>query len=452
MPKKKIDIFILALLGFLSLGLILSALPPVRSWTIPNVPRLFVFLKVYLFFQLLGVFNILLGLGILRIRDITLKELGTLTWMLEIGVAGFVFVSVFFIRLDWGILPFYAGLRHVFISLRILLPVVIFLTGALFLFRRSKKRFGARELAILVGLSFLFNLAIVAVNPSFVTEMTRTFNRRSVEYYGDVPKVDRDFLSNYVDKMPTLSLHGKTHPPLATLFLWALTHMGVGIFGASAITTFFGSLTLLFVYGITYDLFGDETARIAAGVFCLVPAVVLYSAVSVDALFMFLCAATIFFFQRSLYNFRYAPLLALFFSLALFSTFVSGFLLLTFAIWVGLSRFQGSLPKTACRNLAWGGGLTVIIYLALYWGLNYNILEVFFRAQDLNSAIMSSGSRPRPYSYWVAGNLVDYFTFLGFPLFAVVCLYAWKIKKKVLLRISRFWPFCSQSCFLTSPA
>jgi 4-amino-4-deoxy-L-arabinose transferase-like glycosyltransferase len=251
--------------------------------------------------------------------------------------------------------------------------------------------------------------------------------------------------------MPQLTLHGKTHPPLATLFLWVLTRMGLGIFGASLATILFGSLTLVFVYGISHDLFGEEAARIGVGVFWLVPAVILYSAVSMDALFMFLCAATIFFFQRTLYETRYAAFLALFFGLALFSTFVAGFLLLVFAVWIGLSYVLQSLPTNAYRNLAWGAGFTVLIHLALYWGLNYNVFDVFFQARNLNAAMMSS-PQARPYNYWVIGNLIDYFTFLGFPLFSVVCLYGWKIKKKSPYPISRLWRFYSPSLSLTSPA
>jgi hypothetical protein len=430
MPQTKIDKMILTLLGFLLAGMIIATLPPVRAWLIPAARKWQLFVQISYFYMVLGVLNFLVGLGLWKCKDINIKELGTLIWLLEVGVAGFIFISIFFLRLDWGILPFYAGLRSPYFSWRIFLPIAIFAAGMWFLSYRERSRLGARELAILVGLSFMLNLAVLAVNPSFVTEVTRTFNRVSVEYYGDIPKVDHNFFFHYADKMPYLSLHGKTHPPLATLFLWALTQMGFGIFGASLVTTLFGSLTLIFVYYISNDLFGEEAARISVGIFWLVPAIVLYSAVSMDILFMFLCTATVFCFQRALYKIHYVMPCALFFSLALFSTFTAGFLVLLFAIWIGLSHFKESLPITAYRNLTLAGGLIVLIHLVLYWGLNYNVIEVFLNARYLN-AIMMTGPRARPYSYWVVGNLVDYFTFLGFTVFSMVCLYGWSVKKKI---------------------
>jgi hypothetical protein len=327
----------------------------------------------------------------------------------------------------------------------------IFVTGFFLLNRWKGKRFGIGELLVLVGLSFLLNLAVLAINPSFVTGITRTFNRKSLEYYGDISKVDHEYFFHYVEKMPELSLHGKTHPPLATLFLWMLSRMGLGVFASSIVTVLFGSLTLVFVYLISRDLFGEEAARLGVGIFWLVPSVVLYSAVSMDALFMFLCAATVFFFQRSLYNIRYVPFGAVCFSLSLFSTFAAGFLLLLFTIWIGLSYFQENLPSDVSRNLALGGVLILIVHLVLYWGLNYNVVEVFFRARELNTAMMS-GPQARPYSYWVMGNLVDYFTFLGLPVFSVICLYGWNIKKKLPYPILCLRRLYLPSSFLISPA
>lgn len=450
MVRKKVDILILTVLLLLVGGLTLAAGSPFRKMLIPSFSRHF-YIHIYTCFLWLGVGNILIGLLLWKVGDDTLKKMGALTWILEIIVAGFVFISVFFLRFDWGILPFYAGLKPPFFSLRILPAVAIFATGLFLLNRWRSKRFGTGELLVLVGLSFLLNLAVLAVNPSFVTEVTRTFNRKSLEYYGDISKVDHEYFFHYVEKMPELSLHGKTHPPLATLFLWGLNRMGFGIFASSVITVLFGSLTLVFVYLISLDLFGEEAARLGVGIFWLVPSVVLYSAVSMDALFMFLCTATFFFFQRSLHNIRYVPFAAVCFSLAIFSTFTAGFLLLIFAIWVGLSYFQNNLPSDTFRNLALGGALVLIVHLALYWGINYNVVEVFFRARELNTAMMS-GPRARPYGYWVVGNLIDYFTFLGLPVFSAVCLYAWNIKKKLLYTIPCLWRLYSPSFCLISLA
>lgn len=428
MPQKKTDILILTLLGFLLGGVLLVTVLPIRDKVVPTFSRNF-YVHLYYFFLLLGGINILAGLGLKMVRDDTLKKLGTLTWLLEMAVAGFVFISIFILRLDWGILPFYAGLRQPYISLRILPAVAIFLVGVLYLSKRKNKRLSGGDLAVLVVFSFLLNMAVVAINPSFVTGISRTFSRTAIEYYGDISQVDHQFLFHYVDKMPQLSLHGKTHPPLAALFLWVLTRMGVGIFGASIATAIFGSLTLVFVYYIACDLFGEEAGRISALIFWLVPAVVLYSAVSMDILFMFLCTVTVYCFQRALHKVHYALLCAFSFSLALFSTFVAGFLFLVFLIWIALGHIRGSLPAMAYRNLAWAGGFIVIIHLALYWGLNYNVIEVFLSARHLN-VVMMTGPRARPYGYWVAGNLVEYFTFLGLPMFSMVCLYGWSLKKK----------------------
>jgi hypothetical protein len=450
MTKKKIDILILTILLFLVGGMILAASSPFRDMLIPTFSRHF-YIHIYTYFLWLGVGNIIIGLMLWKVRDATLKKIGSLTWILEIIVAGFVFTSVFFLRFDWGILPFFAGLKPAFFPLRMLPTAAIFATGLFLLNRWKDKRFGIGELLVLVGLSFLLNLAVLAINPSFMTGVTRTFNRKSKEYYGDISKVDHEYFFHYVEKMPELSLHGKTHPPLATLFLWILSRMGLGIFASSVVTVLFGSLTLVFVYLISRDLFGEEAARWGAGIFWLVPSVVLYSAVSMDVLFMFLCAATVFFFQRSLYNIRYVPLGAVCFSLALFSTFTAGFLLLIFAIWLGLSYFQENLPSDASRNLALGGVLILIVHLALYWGLNYNVVEVFSRARELNTAMMS-GPQARPYSYWIVGNLVDYFTFLGLPVFSVICLYGWNIKKKLPNSIPFLWRLYLPSSFLISPA
>jgi 4-amino-4-deoxy-L-arabinose transferase-like glycosyltransferase len=409
------------------------------------------FIRICYFYMALGIVNIAAGLGLWKCKDAAVKKLGVLTWLLEMAVAGFVFVSIFFIRLDWGVLPFYAGLRRWVLTSRILIPVGIFLAGFFFISHFENKIPAAKKLALLIFFSFSFHLGIVAVHPSFVGEVTRTFNRRGLEYYGDVAKVDSDFVYDYINRMPELSLHGKTHPPTAVLFLWGLTRAGFGIFGVSIATAFLGSLTLVFVFGIAKDLFGEEAAMKAAEIFWLAPAVVLYSAVSMDALFMFLCAAAVFFFQRALYKIHYTPLAAFSFTLALFSTFAAGFLLPVFAVWAGLNYSHGRMRTL--RNLAWTAGWVVLFHLAFYLVLNYNVVEVFFRAVDLNTAMMGSPRLGRrPYGYWMAGNLVDYFTFLGFPLFSLACLYGRRIKKKSRLPIFPSRRFYPASLFSISPA
>ena len=115
------------------------------------------------------------------------------------------------------------------------------------------------------------------------------------DYYADVPTVDRLGLRAFDARYPelaraglrALSVHATTHPAGAVVLLWVLSLLvGRHLLGVALLVVLIGALGAIPTYAIAREVYGEEAARAATILFAASPAVLLYSATSVDAAFM----------------------------------------------------------------------------------------------------------------------------------------------------------------------
>ena len=99
-----------------------------------------------------------------------------------------------------------------------------------------------------------------------ILTLLEPYTRTSLEYYGDVPRVDelgiRRFLRDYSkpEVFDTLSGHTRTHPPGGVLFLWHVSGLfGYNLISASLITILFTALTVIPIYRLAEMLYGKKS-------------------------------------------------------------------------------------------------------------------------------------------------------------------------------------------------
>ncbi len=108
------------------------------------------------------------------------------------------------------------------------------------------------------------------------------------DYTADLPlalAAPGRFLTSFVDLMPRLSLHGCTHPPGFTLFLAAAVRLlGGAPLARALLVIVLGALAMLPLHALACRRYGPEAARLAVALYAGVPAVLLFTATSLDAL------------------------------------------------------------------------------------------------------------------------------------------------------------------------
>ncbi len=155
-----------------------------------------------------------------------------------------------------------------------------------------------RLLLISVGFFLAISISVAMIDgyqevsgrqlPAFQEPYTRT----RYEYYNDVPKVDRvgllSFIRDYAkpELFSTLSGHAQTHPPGGILFLWIVSKLfGYNLLAASLGSIVFTSLTVIPIYRLARELYGELTARYTLVLFLITPNFVMFTGTSMDGPF-----------------------------------------------------------------------------------------------------------------------------------------------------------------------
>lgn len=416
--------------------------------SLPNLLRIQnLFSLSYLSYQIIGLLGVA-GLALFFIYRLKLipaslfKSLLMPCYWLGGGIVAFVLISKILLQgLDEsaaGIPPFYARWDFFDLAIKnfanpaVLMLVLAIIAGlAVGWIYFKKKTFSVGVLILLVGLSFgltffIGNLDVeivsgVNVGDSITQIVTLPFND-DMEYYASRNQVEPGSISNYIEIMPGLSAFAREHPPGPMLFLWLLSKLGLNIFWTSLAVALMGSLTLIPIFYAVKELFGGVPAKIAAILFIFVPGVILYSLTSMDIVYMFFAALAITMFIIALA--RTNLIWSLFFSLSLIVAFYMSFttvFILPFLVLLFLFNLK-TITRPWLKAVIMLGSFGGIYYLMMLL-LNYNAYEVAQKSLALQAesrvASLSEG-RTRLYAYHLFGNIVNFFVFLGLPLFFLV--------------------------------
>jgi len=244
------------------------------------------------------------------------------------------------------------------------------------------------------------------------------------DYIGAVPLVDsaRGFLHDYVARLPELPMHCQVHPPGGVLFLWWVDrYVWPGPAAGALATILAASLAVPAVYGLAREVLDERFARLAGCLFLLAPSVLLFSATSMDGVFLVPMAWTYFFLwmARSRRPWLYGGLGGLTAALSAMMTFSAAFLGLWGLAVLAVTALgdRRRLPTTV-RALAAAAASSVLFLAPVYLWSGYHLLENLGAAVRAHHAIMHGGNyaTARQYAHLVGGNLVALFAGAGIPV------------------------------------
>ncbi len=365
-------------------------------------------------------------------KHLTLKELLLLYAAAACFFLGFMLLCVG-MRWNWipgHVTPLYALFKPQALTLRHLIPVVLCL---LYLAALSKvDRINTSTLltlAFFVVTSLLFSLAIASMNSGFA-EVGAPFGRYGLDYYGDVPLVRSpgQFLRDFAELRPHMSMHAKTHPPGPILLLWVLWRLTAGETLQVAVwVVALASLTVVPLYMFARDLAGREAATAAAALYVVTPTIILYNATSMNAVYALFAVTTIFLFFRAMDRKTkvYAPLAGLAFALTVFMSYDMAILGIFFAVIFFLGVFDPARRRQTMLATALMLATFVAFYglLLLTTGFNFasSLREAVAQVHmDLHNMELYT---PRA-SYWIwrFGNPFEVLFFAGIPVAVLFAL------------------------------
>ncbi len=249
-----------------------------------------------------------------------------------------------------------------------------------------------------------------------------------LELFTDLPRVVSivDFISNYEELQPTLTVHAQTQPPGAVLLVYVLYRL-VGSPGAVAIAicvlAAIGSA--FFIRGILVRLLGvdEETAAYAVLLYLLLPAVQVYYLANVYAVVATLVSGVVYFY---LYEDRRVAFLGSSVCLFLltFITFLSVFAVLLLFTFEGLRALAGADNNSLLARMAsvlrpMGFPLLVTasvggVYLLLFVTTGFNYVDAFLYASSLeNPGGFMLVASPVEYVVTRVQDVMDILVFLG---------------------------------------
>jgi len=349
------------------------------------------------------------------------------------------------LRWDWipgHVTPLYAILKPHTFTLCHLIPAVLCL---LYLAALSKlDRINTSTLltlAFFVVASLLFSLTIASMNTGFA-EVGAPFERYGLDYYGDVPLVRSpgQFLRDFAELRPHMSMHAKTHPPGPILLLWALSFLSGGeVLRVATLVVALASLTIVPLYLFARDLAGREAATVAAALYVVTPTIILYNATSMNGVYALFAVTTVWLFFRAMDRRTevYAPLAGLAFALTVFMSYDMAILGIFFAVIFFFGVFDPSRRRKTMLATVLMLATFVAFYGVLLLTTGFNFVSSLREAvvqvhTDLHQMKLYT---PRA-SYWIwrFGNPFEVLFFAGIPV-AVLFVAEWA--NRVRTRASR---------------
>ena len=268
-----------------------------------------------------------------------------------------------------------------------------------------------------------------------ILTLLEPYKRTSMEYYGDVPRVDelgiRRFLKDYSkpELFNTLSGHTRTHPPGGVLFLWHVSGLfGYNLISASLITILFTALTVIPIYRLAEMFHGRKVARYALLLFLITPNFVMFTGTSMDGPFSVFPILSVYLFyvareretipDQKWYEFRlYSLLTGISLALGMFmtySTVVIGVFLCVIAL-LERKRFVQYL-----KVLLFAASGFIGFYLLLFVLTGFRPIEALWAAIQKDEAGMGTGYESiERYFHLSFANLFAFLIGVGFPITTV---------------------------------
>ena len=268
-----------------------------------------------------------------------------------------------------------------------------------------------------------------------ILTLLEPYTRTSLEYYGDVPRVDelgiRRFLRDYSkpEVFNTLSGHTRTHPPGGVLFLWHVSGLfGYNLVSASLISIIFTALTVIPIYRLGEHLYGEKVGRYALLLFLVTPNFVMFTGTSMDGPFSVFPILSIYLFYKARdretipdqkwYEWRpYSLLTGLSLALGMFmtySTVVVGVFLCVIPL-LERKQFVQYLKVLLFAAMGFIG-----FYLLLYVLTGFRPIEALWAAIKKDEAGMGTGYESvGRYFHLSFANLFAFLIGVGLPITAV---------------------------------
>ncbi|MBM3236412.1 glycosyltransferase family 39 protein [Candidatus Poribacteria bacterium] len=319
--------------------------------------------------------------------------------------------------------PLYAKLQTDF-SLWVI-PAIITLSAYIIVFRTF---FEKRKIPTYILLpAFILLLVLIDTTVAMIDgglkAVEEPYTRSGLEYYADVPKVEgiREFLRDYTKLLGTLSGHAQTHPPGGVLFLWLVSQLfGRGLLQAAFSTIVFTSFTVIPVYLLAKEIYGENTAKYALGLFLITPNMVMFTATAMDGPFSFFPIWSVYLFYKALSSrtVLYSILtgIALGFGMLMnYTTVVIGVFFIIAAIITFFAKREKF--KTTLAALSIAGGTFIFFYLFLYLWAKYNFISALWTSYKKDEGGMGTGyENPGRYFNVSIANLFAFLIGVGIPL------------------------------------
>ena len=263
--------------------------------------------------------------------------------------------------------------------------------------------------------------------PAFLEPYTRT----NYEYYGDVPKVEQtglwSFMRDYAkpELFSTLSGHAQTHPPGGILFLWVVSKLfGYNLLAASLGSVIFTSLTVIPIYLLAKELYGESIGGYALALFLITPNFVMFTGTSMDGPFSLFPILSLYLFYKgsgSERTVRHGVLTGISLSCGMLMTYSTVFIGLFFSIVLLLTLIldRGRFRYTLTLSLI-AGVTFIVFYLLMFVSTGFNLFEALQASIRKDSARLGTGYETIGlYLHLSVGNLFAFLIGIGIPMTTV---------------------------------
>jgi len=344
------------------------------------------------------------------------------------------------------------------------LPSLALIGFSMWLLRRARRegRVAPTWVLLFVLLAFVLQLSTLATAPaSTVFSGAVVLSPEATTYFAEAGKIEdmREFLQDYALHMRAFSQHAQTYPPGPIVFFWGIRQMvedcalvrelaaafisGVtgcsmaDVAGAYALTFkhpvtraeavaailsawllgFLGCLSILPIYFLARQRWGDHAAVCAAALSAAVPSLMLFTP-SILQLVTLETALALYLFHLawSRCSMAWGVAAGAMWAVAALTSLAMLALLPLLVVWAAFERFAGAKGEGMARKWwrvipAWLGGAGAVLALA-YLAVGIDFPAIVGSALGAHRDV-TTRAFARTYWRWLGWNLFDFWMFLG---------------------------------------